>query len=173
MTNSNTLNKVGKWAIAVVAAIVFAVLQGDYGFMKIHGVKPLFMLPLVVGFSMFRKQTDSCIFGILCGAMLDFVSSRIFGFSSLCFMAIGVASSLLTEYLIKTNVINSLILTSGATLVYYLLDFTFRYLIIGSSGAFKVFLVHIIPTVLYTIIITPLIYWPCRFYHERLDNLEQ
>lgn len=161
---------VRKWTVILLTIIVFTAFQGGYEFLRIFSIKPLFLMPLAICFSVFHNQIQSAIVGGICGALWDVVSGRIFGFSALLLMILSIIVSLIVAYYLKSNLLNTLILSVASLFVYYFFDFLFRYFIWDVSGSIKILIFRILPTILFTLIITIPIYFLCRFYHNKADS---
>lgn len=101
-----------------------------------------------------------------------------FGYSSVTFIIFCVTTTILFRHLLFQNVINVITLTAVYTTVYQLLDYFFYYAMWDYEGSGYVFSKISIPCILYTIIISPIVYLIVkpivrRFYPKKAKTIEE
>lgn len=161
-----------KWSIFTLYIFIFSIAQCTVGFLSILGVRPVILLPLAIGFSMFLNQKDSAIFGLVSGFFWDCFSGRLFGYSSLILMIVCVFASLVCFYIAHASLGNYMVLVFLGILVYNFVDFVFRYMIWNFENSWNIWIYHIMPTILYTVLISPIIYVLCKFVFEKFVSNE-
>lgn len=159
-----------KWSIFVLCIFFFSIAQSTVGFLSILDCRPILLLPLSVGFSMFLDQKDAAIFGLVSGLFWDCFSGRLFGYSSFVLIAVCVFASLMCAYIAHASVGNYIILTFVGVFVYNFTDFVFRYMIWNFDNSWDIWIYHILPTMIYTILISPFIYILCKFIFDKFVN---
>ena len=159
-----------KWSIFVLCIFFFSIAQSTVGFLSILDCRPILLLPLSVGFSMFLDQRDAAIFGLVSGLFWDCFSGRLFGYSSFILIAVCVFASLMCAYIAHASVGNYIILTFVGVFVYNFTDFVFRYMIWNFDNSWDIWIYHILPTMIYTILISPFIYILCKFIFDKFVN---
>lgn len=160
--------RVIKWTVWVVLAILLLSLQTTPGLFAIFGVKPLLIFPLATTFAFFEDDMSAGIYAVFLGAIWDVAAGKSLGFSSALMLVIAIAISLLVLYLVKQNLINCVILTAAGLFCYDVIYYIFYFLIWGHPGSWAPLLYHFIPTFVYTVSITPLFYYGVRFLNQKL-----
>lgn len=80
---------------------------------------PVFLLlPLTVGIAMFKKEFFGFFFGLLAGALWDLAASLTDGTLALFLSAYACAVGLLSKYILRNTLLNTLILTFSACFIY-------------------------------------------------------
>lgn len=161
-----------KWSIFTLCIFFFSIAQCTVGFLSILGFRPVFLLPLAVGFSMFLNQKDAAILGLVSGFFWDCFSGRLFGYSSLILIVICVFASLICFYIAHISLGNYVVLVFLGIFIYNFVDFVFRYMIWNFENSWNIWIYHIIPTVIYTILVSPIIYILCKFVFEKFVSNE-
>ncbi|MDO5014634.1 MAG: rod shape-determining protein MreD [Clostridia bacterium] len=143
------------WFFAIVICAIF---QNTPHFqIEIFGSRALLLIPVVIAISMFEKPYISMIFGAFAGTLWDLVSSHYDGRYMLLLFILSAVVGLLITSLIRNNIVTFMLLSSVSE---FLLIF-FNYLsgLISGKGDFLASFVRFyLPTYLYTLILSPLIY---------------
>ena len=156
-----------KWSILVFCIFFFSIAQSTVGFLAILECRPILLLPLAVGFSMFLDQKDAAIFGLISGFFWDCFSGRLFGYSSVILIAVCVFASLICSYIAHASVGNYVVLVLVGVFAYNFVDFVFRYMVWNFENSWNIWIYHIVPTMAYTLLISPLIYILCKFVFDK------
>ena len=159
-----------KWSALIFFMFVVSVAQSAVGLFEIFGQRPVLLLPFSIGCSMFLGQKDAAIFGGICGCFWDCFSGRLFGYSSLILIAVCVFSSLTCSYFAHASAINSMLLALISMVIYNFVDFVFRYMVWDFENSWSIWTYHIIPTMIYTILVTPFIYFLCKIIMQKLKK---
>lgn len=147
-----------KWVLYLLLLLVFYTLQTTPGLFQIMGVKPVLIVPFALCVSMFEGELGGAVIGILTGLLWDVSSGRLLGYNGLMMMAFCIVVALLVMYLMRANWLNTVLLCGAVMLVQGLLDFVFYYVMWGYSGVSAILVQVILPTALYTVLISPLMF---------------
>lgn len=147
-----------KWALYSLILLVLTVLQTTPGLFEIKGVKPVLILPLAVFIAVFEGDTGGFCFAVVTGLVWDSVSDKPLGFSAILLAVCCVIIALLVIFFIKASILNCCILCFGAMCAYCFFDFLFFYAIWGAGGLTTIFLTHFLPMIIYTAVVSPLIF---------------
>lgn len=147
-----------KWGIYSLILFLFYILQTMPGLFSLWGVKPVLVFSLVVTVSMFEDVLPSAIFGTVAGLLWDISSDKLFGFNGLIFLLICMTVSLICIYYLRSKLLNSLMFVAAAAIFQGLIEYVFYYVLWGYADAYKILLLHILPTALYTTAVTPLVF---------------
>jgi rod shape-determining protein MreD len=148
-----------KWITYTIAFIFIFIFQSTPNILpKIFGIGPLLLIPAVICVAMFEGESAGAIFGVIAGLLWDSQSGRLFGFNCLFLMLFGLAVGLLIQFLFRNTVVSTLLFTLVATIMLELLTWYFFYSLYGDNQIGFALLQIILPTTIYTLILTIPIY---------------
>ena len=153
--------------------IVLYVLQTDPNLPWRSGTGPVLVLPFAVAVAMFDgRRLAGGLFGLFAGILCDTSSSVLFGFGSILYLVICTAVGLLVLYFMQPSLTNSLIFTGSGFAVRLLLEYFFYYAMWGYENSSQILLRHMLPNLLCTLLVTPLIFLAVRRMHRFFEKLE-
>lgn len=158
-----------KWAIYYLLLIIFYSLQTTPRLFEFFGIKPLLMVPLVVCVCMYEGAMSSSVFAMFAGLLWDISSDKLFGFNAVILLCCGLLISLSCIFYLRTKLINSIGFCAVAALLQGFLDYVFYYAIWNYSDSSIIFIERILPSIGYTIIVTPLFYFLIRIISLKLN----
>lgn len=163
---------VARWAIYVLMIFAGTIII-NIG----QGVKPVIFIPLCICICMNEGEYTAAILGGVCGLLIDFSSSKPFGYSSLLMIAFCVASTLLFRHYLLQNVLNIIWLTALFAFTYEICDYFLFYAMWNYEGVNYVFRKKCLPCIFYTTFISPVIWLLIRpvlkrFYPKRAKTIE-
>lgn len=156
--NRRTKILVQKYGLYGLILLVLYLLQNTPGLFAIGQVKPVLVIPFVVCVAMLEGELVGGLLGVAAGLLCDTGSSLLFGINSLIFMSACVAIGLLVIYYMQPSLINSMLFTGVLILVRQLFEYFFYYLMWGYENSSIVLVNSMLPTVIYTLAVTPLFY---------------
>lgn len=162
-----------KWLLYIFSLFLAFILQTTVGFFQVFGVKPIFILPVMVYISMFEGELAGAVIGIVGGLFWDTAADKLLGFNAIIMMVICVSVALLVMYLVRVNVWNALLFVFAGALLQGLIDFFFYYLIWDYDYSYLILLKKILPTVLYTTLISPLFFFIIRKISYTFSEVER
>ena len=158
--------RIQKMTMYAVLLLLFYVLQTTPGFLTFWDCKPLLVLPLVVSIAMMEGELVGGLFGLAAGVLCDTSGITIFGINSLLYMVACVAIGLLVIYYMQPSRLNSLIFTGTVLVLRQLFEYFFYYVMWGYEDISIILLRHMLPVVLLTLMVTPLMYWIVQKIHS-------
>ncbi len=163
---------VAKWGLYALIAFVLYILQVTPNVFVFWGVKPDFLLPCAVGVALLEGDFRGGLFAVVCGLLYDMAFTRLFGFNGLLFLTVCVCIGLLSLYYFRPNLINFLLFSVTAMLLVYSVNFVFKYLIWGYSGAGMYYVRSVLLCAAWSLLFSPAIYFALRSIHRRLSPSE-
>lgn len=137
---------------------------------EIFGAKPLLLIPVALTIAFFEEEIPAMFFGLSCGIILDLSSSDNIGFFAFTLTLISfIMSQIFRDYMV-VSLLNSLAFVSATSLVFIFLHFMIFYLFAGKIDPLYYFVNHNLPKIIYTIVITPIIYGINRFLYRNLRD---
>lgn len=154
-----------KMSIYALFLLLMYVLQTTPGFLTFWGAKPLLVLPLVISIAMLEGELVGGLFGLAAGILCDTSAITIFGINSLIYMTACVTIGLLVIYYMQPSRLNSLIFTAVVLIFRQLFEFFFYYVMWSYEDISIILLRHMLPVVLLTLAVTPLLFWFVQRVH--------
>ncbi len=164
-------NKKHHWGIFTLNFVMFFLsltLFGGSGVsLTLFGATPLVALCLLTVFSAFSRPAVSAMVGLACGIVTDSISSDSYCFNAIAFLILGMAASLLAEFVFNRNLSATAVLCFTLTLVYYI----FYWLIfIAFSVSFKESTGYLLQWALPSCIYTALLSIPFYFIYRHFNK---
>ncbi|MDR0315148.1 MAG: rod shape-determining protein MreD [Oscillospiraceae bacterium] len=155
----------------IILIMVAALLQNTPHLLpSIYGARPFLLIPVVVCISIFEKNISTAFFGLFAGVLWDTAMAVGDGFNTLVLMLISAVSGVLLYYLMRNNMVTALLLTSGSLLFYCVLHWLIFLLFRGIQGSAIMFLTFYLPSMLYSILFMPVIYFGIRAFNKKLRD---
>ncbi len=154
--------------IFVLLILAAHLLQNTPGaFPSVFGVRAYFLLSLTVCLGLFEREIAGALFGAFAGVLWDSVSPLGDGFHALLFMLIGAACGILINTIMRNNLITAMLLSGLAHVLYVSLYVIFFVVAEGVDGAGWLFARYYLPSVLFSVLLTPLVYLLVRAVMRR------
>lgn len=144
-----------KWIIVVLFIIILTAIETTG---KFNNAKPLLVIPVLVSIAMYHNELISGIVGAFCGLMIDYMCGKLMGVNAMLMLVIAVLISLLCMHLLRSNILNAIWLSAVVAGIQGFFDFFFNYAIWNMDNYFTVAKEIIIPSIIYTILSSPIIY---------------
>lgn len=93
--------------------------------LKIFGVTPLLILPLLTAFSLFHSPISSALTGLFTGIFMDAVASGSYCFNAIILLCIGTFVSLASNNLFNKNIPASIVLSLITSAIYFIFQWIF------------------------------------------------
>lgn len=165
-----TTVQVIKWVLyAVLLYLVFG-LQTTVTIHAVFDIRPVLLVAFVTALSMQEREVFALVFGLAAGFMWDFSAGTTPGFNAMILMVCCVVISLATMYYMGNNFLNAMLFCGITMLLQGLMDYFFYYVIWGYESHYLILVRYILPTVLYTVLVTPLFFFLLRWLHNKLES---
>ena len=140
--------------------IIFYILEQTPNLIpSVYGIKPILIIPIIFMIALFEGEKAGLVFGFFIGLLLDVGFSWNIGFYSIMMSVCGYIIGLIARRVVKSNLSTAMIISAVSTFFIYSFHFVFFYLINGYGHNMYTFSFHYIPRVVYTILLSPLIYF--------------
>ncbi len=147
--------------------LLFYVLQTTPGLFAVAGIKPMLAVPVAIAVAMVEGEFVGGVYGALAGLLCDVGSTMLFGFNGLFVSFFCVTAGLLVIYLMHCNAGGATLFVFAAMLARGGVEYLFGYHMWGYENVWKVFAFRVLPVVLYTTLVTPLVFLCVRGIHRR------
>ncbi len=156
-----------KWLLYILLLFTAFIFQTTVDLFAVFGVKPMLILPVILFVAMFEGERAGAIVGVLGGLFWDVAADKLMGFHAIILLFLTVTVALMSLYLIRVNLWNSILVVLAGGLIICLLDYLFSYLIWGYDHSYLLLLKKILPMVGYTVIVSAPIFWLMKQIHQR------
>ena len=153
------------WLAVVV--LVLSVLQNTDGwFPQIFGARALLLIPVTAVISMYEKDIAGMFYGLFAGALWDICAGGN-NFNTIYLFVVGYACGVLINTIMRNNFVTHLLLSGVATSLYCFVYWLWHYVIAGTDRAFFILFRYYFPTTIYTIVLSPFIFFLVRFVEKK------
>ncbi|MDD2362463.1 MAG: rod shape-determining protein MreD [Oscillospiraceae bacterium] len=162
-----------KWTAYGIVILLTSILQSLPNFLPpIGGARPALMVPVVVCIAMFEGPVGGAAAGVAGGILWDLFSDRLLGFNALLLLIICCACGLMSQLLIRNNLISSMLMTAAALFIQGLISWFFYDFMFENQQALTALLSLSIPGFFYSLFLTPPIYFVVYSVAKILRNRE-
>ena len=156
-----------KWLLYSLCLLVFYTVMrcGIFG-----AWQPVLLIPLAVAAAMHESELPACIFAVFCGLYIDISYRFLFGFSAFWLLMVCLAVSLLEHNLIRINLLNFLWTCAAAVILEFFMEYLFNTVIWDYPNYGIVFTKSILPTMISTVIVSPLVYFLVRTINAKFGK---
>ena len=143
--------------LAVVVLLLSVIQNGQGLFPQIFGARALILIPTVVAISMYERDIAGMFFGLFAGALWDIFAGGN-NFNAIFLFVIGFACGSLINTLMRNNIVTHFLLSSVTSFLYILGYWLYHYVFINMDKAALMLVKYFVPTAIYTIILSPVIF---------------
>lgn len=160
----------------VIFGVVFLSLLLQCSLMpaiSIASVTPNLMIVLVVSFGLMRGKRSGMLLGFLCGLLTDLMLGPIIGFRAFIYMFIGYFCGYCYRIFYDDDVKMPMLLTAAGDLAYGILVYSTQFLLRGRVNFFFYLKRIILPEMIYTILLTLILYRLLLLLNRKLDQMDK
>ena len=141
--------------------LVCFIVQGTFlKVIAIGSISPNLILIFVVSFGFMRGKKEGMFVGFFCGLLIDIFYGSMIGFYALIYMYIGFCNGFLYKIFFDEDVKVPMVLVAGSDIAYGVLVYGLQFMLRGRLDFFS-YLQHIIlPEMVYTVLLTAVLYRP-------------
>ena len=158
--------------LALAAGILLvALLQNTGGFLpSFGGIRAMPLIPAAVCIAMFEQELPGMFYGVFAGLLWDSVSPSGSNFQSILMTIIAFSCGCLITHILRNNIVTAVLLSAGALTLHAVCCFIRDFVIGGHlDGAYKI-LTFYIPSIVYSLLFVPILYFPIRALERRFDD---
>ena len=157
--------------ILTLILLILFLLQTTPGLLPVIGkASAMLLVPAVVCIGMFERETAGAFFGLFAGLLWDTVSAQPTGFHSIILMCLGCISGLLITHLMQNSLLSGILLSALGIILHTMLYWVIFVLLRGYTGALTLLYQQFLPSMLYTALFIPLLYFIIRLLRKQLRS---
>lgn len=162
-----------KIAVFFIIVVCFLLQSTLFQTLSFASISPNLLIVVVSSFGFMRGRKEGMWIGFFSGLLLDIFFGSVIGFYALIYMYIGYINGFFRKIFFPDDIKLPLILISASDLGYNLLVYLFLFLLRGRFG-FGYYLIHImIPELVYTILVTIILYFVILKINQKLEIIEK
>lgn len=171
------INRMGKrylkWTAYGLVLLITSIIQSlPRSLPEIGHARPILIIPVAVFIAMFEGPIGGAAAGIAGGILWDLFSDRLFGFNAFLLLIICCACGLMSQLLIRNNLISSMLMAASALFIHGFIDWCIYDLMLENDQPLNVLLWYTLPGFLYSLILSPFFYLLIYQMFKRLRNVE-
>ncbi len=157
----------------IIIFVCFLIQSTFWNVFTFTTIKPNLMLILIVSFALLHGSRTGMWFGFISGFLTDILYGDLFGFNALLFMYIGYLIGKMYQVFFNEDIRVALVAVGVSDLVYNIIYYVIKFAF-GIRYSFPAYLTHIIiPEIIFTLIITVLLYRLFYWINRKLQEDEQ
>ena len=134
---------------------------------------PNILLIITVAFGFMKGKIQGMVIGFFCGLVMDILSMNAIGFHMVIFILTGYLNGALHQWLYSDYIVFPLIVTAFSSFFYGLYMYCFQFLIRNRLDFVFYLKRVIVPEIIYTVILTSVIYQLLSFINYKLEMTER
>lgn len=138
----------------------------------IAGIVPNILMIITSAFGLMRGKREGMFVGFIAGLLVDVFFMNILGFFALVYMTIGYLNGFFRSIFYPEDIKLPMIMIGSSELLYCFICYIFLYLLRGRMHLGYYFIHIMIPDIVYTVLITFILYKGILFINERLEEYE-
>lgn len=175
MNNKKAIH-IFKHIVYALLLLILYILQTTPRLFMIREVKPMWVIPAAIVIAMYEGEFVGGVYGAAAGILCDAGAvprqsggSVLFGFNGFLLCAFCVACGLLIIYLLRCNLLGCMLFVTVTMLARGSLEYLFAYGMWRHDGGWMIYLYYTLPTTIYTLVVTPLIFRLAGGIHRRFE----
>ncbi len=167
------IKQVLKYSIFVLTVFILYILQSTPGFLRILGIKPVFIVPFCTTLAMLDESEQAWYVYVVGGLLSDLSGGRIVGTFSIMLMIACLLAVIAVKFVIKPNSRNFYSFAFGTLIMMLSVDFMFSFLMGGSySGKLIYYLKNVVLVSAYSAVFSQLFYRFIDFINLRFMRFD-
>ena len=163
-----------KIIISVLFVMVCFLLQGTlFQTLSFGGIVPNLMIILTAFYGFMRGKKSGILIGFFSGLCLDIFFSNLLGYYALIYMYIGYMNGKFRKLFYPEDIKLPLFFILGSDFIYNMICYITSFLLKGRFQFIYYFIHIIIPEMIYTIVITCILYPLLKWIENRLESREK
>ena len=158
--------------MTLLILITFILQSTVFQSLSIASIAPNLLLILTVSFGFMRGNKEGILVGFFCGILIDIFYGNLLGFYALIYMYIGYLNGFLCKVYYDEDVKVPMILTAISDLAYGFAVYGLQFMLRGRLHVMNYVWHIMLPEMIYTVLITVIIYRPLYRLNHWLTERE-
>lgn len=155
----------------IFVLVLFLLQSTVFKWLSLANIGPNLLIVITASCGFMHGKNEGMLVGFFCGLLIDIFSSDLFGFYALVYMVIGYLNGFFNAIFYEVDIKLPMILIAVSELFYGIVIYLFLFLLRNRLD-FMYYFVHIIvPELLYTIVITIILYRVILVTSQFVDSI--
>ncbi len=159
--------------LGILIILCFVIQTSLFPFIEIGGISPNLLLILTVSFGLMRGRKEGMYVGFFCGLLYDIYFGYVIGPYMLLFMVIGYCNGFLHKLYLAEDVLLPIFIMLIDDLVFGFSTYIIFFLLRNRLNFSTYFTQIILPEMIYTALLTLIIFKFFAFVNKTLKRLEK
>ena len=161
-----------KITVVIIVIICFLLQSTLFKALSIASISPNLLIIVTSSFGFMRGKKEGLLTGFLCGLCIDIFYGGTIGFYAMIYMYLGYINGLFRKIFFPEDIKLPMILITASDFVCNLLVYVFQFLF-RRQFHLPYYMVHIIPELVYTILVTVFLYFILLKINQKLEMAEK
>ena len=162
-----------KVTVAIIIIVCFLLQTTVFQALSFASISPNLLIVVVSAFGFMRGKKEGLFVGFFSGLLVDVFFGNILGFNALIYMYIGYVNGLFSSIFFPDDIKLPMLLISASDLICNLCVYFFLFLF-RKRFSFGYYVLHLmIPELVYTLLVTILLYWIILKINQWLEKSEK
>lgn len=157
--------------IFIEIIISFLLQTTVFRWFELAGTVPNILLILTVSYGFLKGRKAGLFVGIACGLLIDFLYGDLLGISAIIFMTIGYGNGYIGRIFNREDKIVPIVLTGFSQFAYFILYYTFNFLLRGKINIVFYFITIGLPEIVYTTLTAIVFYRLIYFIDVKIHSI--
>ena len=162
-----------KVVVTVIIMICFLLQTTVFQALSFASISPNLLIVAVSSFGFMRGKKEGMFIGFFSGLLIDLFFGDVLGFYALLYMYVGYVNGFFRAIFFQDDIKLPMLLISASDLVCNLCIYFFRFLFRKQFDIGYYFLHLMIPELVYTLLVTILLYWLILKINQWLEKSEK
>lgn len=162
-----------KISVTIIIIVCFLLQSTLFKALSFASISPNLLVVVTAAFGFMRGKKEGMIIGLFCGLLMDIFFGSILGFYSLEYMYIGYFNGFFRKQFFPDDIKLPLILIGISDILYNLGVYVLRFFFRGNFHLGYFMLHIIIPELVYTLLITIVLYFIILKINQHLELREK
>ena len=163
-----------RFIVSVILIILCFLFQTTvFKWLNFGGIVPNLMIVLTASFGFMRGKKTGLFYGFFCGLLADIFFANVLGLNAMIYMYIGYANGKFNRIFYPDEIKLPLVLIFFSDLIYGFSYYVILFLLRGRFHLNFYFINIILPEMVYTILVTLLLYPLILWLNKKLEASEQ
>ncbi len=166
-------NKRRKLIIITLIVLCFLIQSTVMHFITMGSVGPNLLIIITASFGFMRGKKEGMFTGFLCGLLIDIYFSDMIGFQAMLYMLIGYGNGCFHRIFYDDDIKLPLALVGASEFIYSFMIFIVSFVLRSKFNMSYYFIQVMIPGLVYTLLVTLVVYQLMRKINLWLEKLEK
>jgi len=162
-----------KLVVFFIIIICFFLQSTVFQALAFASISPNLLIVVTSSFGFMRGRKEGMWIGFFCGLLLDLFVGDVIGFYTLIYMYVGYVNGFFRKMFFPDDIKLPIVLICSSDLAYNLLVYVFLFLMRGRLNVLYYLLHVILPELVYTILVTIVLYFIILKSNQKLEAIEK